>query len=403
NLLGLYAHTLRIIPVYRSHPSFRYLDAEICRNIAWYAVFNKPVHWRRSLLNLALVSRTWAGVADLFFHGLPSGSNYDRARAYAVARTVRAHPHKGRLIRRFEPWINWTHWSDFRDEIPFLRFSHDILTILRKAPLITRLELLDLHSYIHEELFEVLRGLRDVEEVIITRYECSEYAYFERIWKPETGALQSTFSEWERLKKVKLTGWCVSSEIECPPVSAAYTLEELSLHRGAIPGNTLTNFLSSAPALHSLDLYEVTNITNRTLRRFLAAVAPTLVTLRIAQCTLEPYDIFAEEPALDSVMPKMRLLSQVTVHCVYEGKILATAQSVGRKPMVQGRATLPGSSFRIEVAYEEFDTGELLYALESSGWEYVTVRWNPPVDGWDRMKVKLDCGKSQYIDIGNDV
>ncbi|KAG5640126.1 hypothetical protein DXG03_001028 [Asterophora parasitica] len=398
---SIYAHTLRIIPVQRSQPSFRYLDAVICRNIAWHAFFDKPTHWRRSLLNLALVSRTWAGVADLFFYGLPSGFNHDRAPAAAVARTVKSYPYKGRLIRLFEPERNWTNSFDAtRDEGEFLRFSQEIVPILRAAPLVTRLELTELHSSINKPFIEVLRGLGEVEELKICRFHYSESpSYFKSIWKPDIGELQNTFAGWEKLKKVDLTVWDVSLNSGSEPPDAAYNLEELSLYRGALPGNILMRFLSATPALHSLDLFEVTRITNDTLRRFLATVAPTLVMLRI-QCALEPYDTLAEEPALDAVMPNMHLLSKVRIACRHSGRgMIATPKSVGRKPMTQGRATLPGSLFEIKVSREDFDPEELLRTVEISGWEYVIVRWIPSVDGWDRIQVKLDSG--QYIDIRN--
>ncbi|KAG6914647.1 hypothetical protein DXG01_016121 [Tephrocybe rancida] len=390
SMQGLYSHDLRILPLIRRSKPLPVLPPEIYQTIAWFSFTKKKRGWRRRLLSLALISKAWAHVVDLFFSGLPPNRDEDPVQAVVMARSLERSPHRGELIRDLAPWRYGRLPRGAEDTLS--RFCDTMMYIVSMAPRVRDLRLGMIDSLSLVPFIRVLADLREVEslqadgsEVVGLQYTSEAPKGRRYAWAIED--IQQAISGWKRLKSVTLQTWeprtfnrepaPMHEELPCQ-------LESLSLADGVILGPQLLLFVSCpAPKLHTLCFNNVHGVTNREFQAFLALVAPTLehLTVRASEisCRYDP-----EERALDAIMPQMAKLK----HADLSGN-LVTPLSIARKPLVYGPdlkfpTTLQGSKVTIVADPEVFDIVELGDALDTTGWDFVTVLWHPVLDGWGK-------------------
>ena len=162
-LQGISAYTIRVLPTTDHRPPFVDLPPHILRQIIFGAFSGRE--WRSELLSYSLVQKSWAHVRDLFY-SLYSHRN-NKPTAVSVARSLRYHPEKAKLIPGFSPSdYSDADDNDWRtvDENDYLETSRALLDILELLVSMRVIVLTTIDGSLVQEFLRRLCHIQGIEE-----------------------------------------------------------------------------------------------------------------------------------------------------------------------------------------------------------------------------------------------
>jgi hypothetical protein len=153
------------------------------------------------------VCKAWYPLLDLFFETLGTGDHLDHPDPTAVVRTLQQRPDKATLIEGFSAWDFQE--AGLREEHAYVRFYEAIVTIIRSAVSLVRVEMACCHFSLSQEYLNALSQLRNVKkcEVYGSGQELRVIRNFTGRYEFGINDMQKCIMNWPDLSEFKMNGW----------------------------------------------------------------------------------------------------------------------------------------------------------------------------------------------------
>ena len=211
-LRGISAYTLRVFPTTDNRPPLvDLLPPKILRQIISEAHVSGH-EWRPQLLSYSMVQKSWAHVRDLFYSTYYRMGN--RPTAVSVARSLRYHPEKAKLIPGFSPY----HYSDADDndwrsvdENDYLQTSRALLDIVELLDSMRRIVVKTIERSLIQDFLRRLCDIQGIEECEIrSDYHSTRAA---KHWRRSLtiSEIQTVIAHWPNLSSLDMS-YCEDDE-----------------------------------------------------------------------------------------------------------------------------------------------------------------------------------------------
>ena len=209
-LQGISAYTIRVLPKTDNRPPLVDLPPKILRQIISEAASGRE--WRSELLSYSMVQKSWAHVRDLFYSLYCHRGN--KPTAVSVARSLRYHPEKAKLIPRFSPYdYSDADDDDWRnvEENDYIRTSRALLDILELLTSMEEIVFMTIDSSLIQEFLCRLCHIQGIEECEIRSDYASTRATKPRRRSLTISEIQTVISHWPNLSSLNVS-YCEDDE-----------------------------------------------------------------------------------------------------------------------------------------------------------------------------------------------
>lgn len=195
------SHNIRVLPTSATRAISCHIPAVVLRCIVFHTIGLDGKGWHTNLISIGLVCKSWSHVLDLFFERLGTSiCKFNKAKASAVALSLKRKPDRGKLIRNFDI-TNYVVDGSRRKctEEGYMNFQQSIIAIISLAPLLRSVYICGPNESIPEDLVDALSRLQYIEECTLGggRHSFGErdFTFLE---------LLSFVSKWHSLRNLKV-------------------------------------------------------------------------------------------------------------------------------------------------------------------------------------------------------
>ncbi|KIJ39581.1 hypothetical protein M422DRAFT_257640 [Sphaerobolus stellatus SS14] len=362
--MGPPTHGIRILPLSERRPIFTQLPPELLYNIFSIVARDGDYYdsWRNSLVAMSLVCCAWKIALRVVYEDFESQSHNGRDIG-GLAKTLEVNPMMGRYIKRFSP-------DCFGDGgTRFYKQPRDALTILKTAPNMKSLTVIDVSTVLAEAFVEAPRKMTELR--IFKQYSEHTSGDNENPERTSLNAAQLTkcFAHWPKLRQAMVYKFGSPSASE--PFAedgfapAQCMLDEIRFKQGLLSMAQLQAMTaSSQDTLQLVALTSIRGISNKELEAWLFDFGPNLTSL-----TLES-NVFTrseeEELAVDATIHRMPKL----VYLFLNGPVATVLTLLRFQPARSERFGQP------RIVIEDpmlFDPHAFVIALHTTKWGNVNV------------------------------